>query len=85
MRLTEFEELAEYAMIDVIKDHGVYIGKLKSKGKISILYQVEGFYVELTYIKYRHSIRNIRCFDSVEKIDPYLKQVDLEILNQPFQ
>jgi len=85
MRLTEFEELAEYAMLDVIKDKGVYIGKLKTKGIISILYQVEGFYVEVTYIKYRHSIKNIRCFESAEKIDRYLKQVDLEILNQPFQ
>jgi hypothetical protein len=85
MRLSEFEELAEHSMLEIIKDQGVYIGKIKSKGKISLLYQVDGFYVELTYLKYRHSIAHIRCFDSTDRIDGYIKQIDLEILNQPFQ
>ena len=85
MRLTEFEELAECSMLELIKDQGVYIGKLKSKGKISLLYQVDGFYVELVYLKYRQSIERIRCFDSTKNIDRYIKQIDLEFLNQPFQ
>jgi methyl coenzyme M reductase subunit C-like uncharacterized protein (methanogenesis marker protein 7) len=85
MRLSEFEELAEHAMLEIIKDQGVYIGKIKSKGKTSLLYQVDGFYVELTYVKYRHSIAHIRCFDSTKNIDGYIKQINLEFLNQPFQ
>jgi hypothetical protein len=85
MRLTEFEELAEYAMLDLIRDEGVYIGKLKNKGRISLLYQLHGFYVELIYLKYRHSIQHIWCFDSPKHIDNYIRHMDLEFLNQPFQ
>ena len=85
MRMYEFEGLAENVKLDLLKEQGVYIGKVKSMGTISILYQVESFYVEVTYEKYRHSVAGIRTFDSTDKIDKYIRQIDLEFLNQPLQ
>ena len=80
MKLCEFEFLPEAEQLDVIQEDGVYIGKRWRKNFSILLYQVNDFYVEVIYSKYRCYVSNIRCFSSTDLLEPYLEQVDIEHL-----
>ncbi len=43
-----------------------------------LLYQLEGFYAEVYYLKYRFVIEKINCFTTTERLDPYLTEIDVE-------
>lgn len=59
---------------------GVYIGKRNDGRNILVLYQLAGFYVEISYSKYRCIIADLKCFASTSKLDPYLQNVNIEEL-----
>jgi len=82
MNLYDFSLLADHEQINVLYKDGVFIGKRKLGNETVILYQVESFYVEIFYRKYRCFIAKINCFTSVDLIAPYLSQVNVaELLN----
>jgi hypothetical protein len=82
MTMYEFRILSDQEQMDVIYSNGVYIGKRKAKDFVSVLYQVESFYVELFYRKYRYFIAHSRCSTSIAIAEPYLDQIDLgELVN----
>jgi hypothetical protein len=78
----EFRILSDQEQLDIVYSKGVYIGKRKTRGLVSVLYQVESFYVELFYKKYRYHISHTRCSASIVIAEPYLDQIDLaELVN----
>ena len=80
MRWYEFQLLAQQKQVEILCTNGVYIGKHKHASSITLLYQVDGFYVEVFYRKYRSHIKLLHCFESTEFLDPYLEQIDVENL-----
>lgn len=78
MKLQEFEDLALVAKCDVLYERGVYIGKTRTGEITRMLYNLEGYYVEIIYKKYRLFIQSITVLDNVEDLDPYLEQIDVE-------
>lgn len=80
MNLFEFQLLASKEKTDFLQQNGVYIGKRKEGESVLLLYQLESFYVEIKYRKYRRFIANIRCFESTSVLDPYLEQIEVAIL-----
>jgi len=76
----DFQLLPEQHQIEILYHSGVYIGKRKERFSIIILYQLESFYVEVVYRKYRSHIKHLHCFESTELLDPYLAQIDVENL-----
>ena len=74
----EFQLLPEQEQINILYQQGVYIGKRKESFSIILLYQLESFYVEVFYRKYRSHVKNLHCFESTELLDPYLEQIDVE-------
>jgi len=80
MTLYEFGVLDESARIDLVYLEGAYIGKRKEEDCTLVLYQVQGFYVEICYRKYRHHILRIRAFASTFLLDPYLEGMRIENL-----
>lgn len=86
MTMYEFRILSEQEQLDIIYSMGVYIGKRKAKELVSVLYQVESFYVELFYRKYRYHITHSRCSSSIAIAEPYLDQIDLgQLVNSNHQ
>jgi hypothetical protein len=77
MKMCEFEGLQEAEQLSIIQENGVYIGKRWKKNISILLYQLEDFYIEVVYRKYRCYIANIRCFRSTLPLEPYLPQVDI--------
>lgn len=80
MRHTEFMHLKMPKQVNLLYKKAVYIGKRKVERSIVVLYQLEGFYVEIFYLKYRWHISRINAFESVDLLDPYLQGVDVEEL-----
>jgi hypothetical protein len=80
MKLSEFESLSQKQQIVLLYHQGIYIGKRKKAGLIRLLFQMDSFYVEITYASYRRSIHKLRFCDSTVILDPYLEQIDVEYL-----
>ena len=80
MTLYEFKLLSGNEQLDILYNQGVYIGKRKHGKETIVLYQLESFYVELFYIKYRCYVRRIHCFHSTLLLDPYLEGMNVEHL-----
>ncbi len=78
MKLSEFQLLTEHEQVIRLYKHGVYIGKRKYQKFTALLFQLEGFYVEIKYLKYRRKIASIKSSDSTVLLDPYLNQIRLE-------
>jgi hypothetical protein len=77
MTMPEFELLPYNEKIDLLYREGVYIGK--HKGDVArVLYQVESFYVEINYKKYRRTIIDFQCFTCTDRLNPYLWQINVE-------
>ena len=80
MNLYEFELLSEQEQVEVLYKKGVFLGKRKVSEFSVVLYQVDAFYVEILYKKYRYYINRTRCFTSTKLLDPYLMHLDINDL-----
>ncbi|MDB5197728.1 MAG: hypothetical protein JWP88_2099 [Flaviaesturariibacter sp.] len=80
MTLFEFKLLDESDQLDCLYEQGAYIGKRKESYQNILLYQLEGFYVEVFYYKHRCYCTNIRCSQSTTLLDPYLEDINVEHL-----
>lgn len=80
MMLIEFRQLPEAEQMSIIRKSGVYIGKRRLPGITVLLYQVESFYVEVFYTKYRHSIAKVNYTEYTGILDPYLEQIEIELM-----
>jgi len=80
MKLYDFSLLTDYEKKQIIYEQGTYIGKRKINGQTLVAYQVEDFYVEISFTVYRKHISRISCFHSTTRLEPYLMQMDIEEL-----
>ncbi|GAC1419534.1 MAG: hypothetical protein NVS1B13_21300 [Flavisolibacter sp.] len=80
MKMLEFKIMDQSDQINLLYKEGTYIGKRKKNNQDLVLYQLDSFYIEITYIEYRRFIQKIRCFSSTSLIDPYLEQINLASL-----
>ncbi len=80
MKLHDFELMTQTEQIDQLYRSGVYLGKRRDVFSVILLYQLESFYVEIYYRKYRSHVKNLHCFETTELLDPYLEQIDVENL-----
>jgi hypothetical protein len=77
MTMPEFDLLPYNEKIELLYRQGVYIGK--HKGSVTrVLYQVDSFYVEIYYKKYRRIIDHLQCFTGTDRLNPYLWQINVE-------
>ena len=79
MTLETFLTLTEEEQLTLLTEEGIYIGKRTDRNLLSILYQLDRFYVEILYREYRRHIWVINCTNSTSILDPYFDQVELGI------
>ena len=80
MRLYDFSVMCKEIQTRILYKDGVYIGKRKDGSNIIVLYQLAGFYVEISYSKYRCIIADLKCFTSTRKLAPFLQNINIEEL-----
>jgi hypothetical protein len=84
MTIYQFRLLNENDQADLIYNNGVYIGKRYRDNFFQILFQVEGFYVEVSYHRYRVHISHISCYKSVSVTNEYLDSIEIhDVVNSP--
>jgi hypothetical protein len=80
MTMSEFKLLSRQEKVNTVYKTGVYVGKAIKNGLVAVLYQLDSFYVEIVYKKYRYTIYSIKSFSSTQGLDPYIEQISIEPL-----
>jgi hypothetical protein len=78
MTVIDFENLSRTEQIDCLQQDGVHIGKRTQEGKVVVLLQLNTFYVEVYYKKYRKKIERLKVTSSTSILKDYLDQVKLD-------
>ena len=80
MRMSDFEDLPLHRQLTMLYQQGIYIGKSKQEELTRLLFQLEYFYIEITYTSYPSSIYKIHYTESTSILEPYLGQIQVEYL-----
>ena len=84
MKIIDFAELALSDQLELLYKDGVYLSKRRQGFSYVILYQYRNLYVEIFYIRYRAVISHIICGESMNIIEPYLAEINVEELLESF-
>lgn len=78
MVLSEFILLTQSEKINLLYEKGVFVGK-RIDGKQSVaLYQLDSFYIEIYYKKYRTFISHLHYSSSTKILNAYLHQINID-------
>ena len=78
MHFNDFLQLNETEQVELLWYNGEQIGRRKEDDYLILLYQVEGFYVEVFYHRKERMIKKYLSFDcSDSRLDTYLEKVDI--------
>lgn len=80
MTLCEFSLLTDPEKAALLYKQGIYVGKRRRQHTVVLLYQIEGFYAEIYYRRYRRVIERIAVFADTARLDPYLTEISVEHL-----
>ena len=81
MHFNEFLQLNETEQVELLWYNGEQIGRRKQDDYLILLYQVEGFYVEVFYHRRERVIKRYLSFDcSDDRLQPYLEKIDITIV-----
>lgn len=79
MGLYEFNILPDSEKADIVWEHGAFLTN-RVEGRFGInLYSLSDFYVEVWYSTPNNKIEEIRTFKSIEPLEPYLGEIDLDL------
>ena len=81
MTLYQFNALDEMEQAEAVWS-GTHIGDRIDGEHNILLYQIDGFYVEVYYHQMYNVIRKFRSFSSTDQLEPYFDQIDISKLNQ---
>lgn len=77
MTLLQFRSLSCDIQRQVVQKSGIYLLCHTNEDSIEKLYQVNGFYVVLFFDLRMSAVTRIDCFDDPNRLEPYLRQVDV--------
>ena len=83
MTLYDFEELDVQDQADSLCEHGVFLSERKNERYLILLYQIDGFYIEVYFNKDKGKIVRFRSFLSPDQLFPYLKKINIDALLKP--
>jgi hypothetical protein len=69
--------LEEREQANVVWSKGVHLGERYNPEHKILLYQIEGFYVEVFYNPVSNAIKRLRSFSNTGQLRPYLEKIDL--------
>jgi hypothetical protein len=75
-----FKEFDKPTQIDLTIENGVLIDHRQEQDELLLLFQLESFYVELTYLEAREEILAIYSSEDDGILEPYLERMDVSEL-----
>ncbi|MBB1283532.1 hypothetical protein HRH25_04025 [Flavisolibacter sp. BT320] len=82
MNIQQFVRFDKEEKIDAIKQEGAFLHVRNEAGIDIILYQIDGFYVEVYFEAENNDRMTIRSFDDTASLDIYLKDINISALQQ---
>lgn len=79
MTLYQFNSLNEMQQADELWEKGVHIAERPEGDFELLLYQIDSFYVEVWYQRVDNKIKKIRSFSSINALEPYLKNIQIDL------
>lgn len=79
MNITTFNELEDFEQFEVLFDKGVLLLDRSDKKYNYLLYQVEGFYIEIKHALNADAIIGLRTFISTNLLQPFLETMEIDI------
>lgn len=77
MKLQQFRSASKEVQEKMVKVEGVFLMERKSLGVSVLLFQVDGFYVEVFYNTATNSVSFIKSFEDMDGIEAYLERIDI--------
>lgn len=77
MTFEQFQALPKDIQRNVVKHFGVFLFGRSGVGVNVMLYQVEGFYVEIYFDEKMSESIHIRGFEDTKHLEPYLRKIDV--------
>ena len=74
----EFNQLDEAGRIHALFEKGVYLATRETTEFEILLYQIEGFYVEVYFDIDRDVIHKLLGFENLNQLRPYLVKIDID-------
>lgn len=82
MVLNVFNTLPKKAQQEAVLAKGTFLAE-RADGPFKImLYQLEGFYVEVHFFNLYNKVAFFSAFDNVEALEPYLESIDVSSVLQ---
>ena len=78
MTLYEYNGLDVEQRAEILWDKGVYLATRQEKEFRILLYQIDGFYVEVWYNTNKNAISRLKSFRSTNPLDPYLRDIEID-------
>ncbi len=82
MTLQQFNTLCTESQQDTLLKNGTFLAEREDGPFRVMLYQLEGFYVEVYFFKLYHQVAFFKTFESTNALQPYLKTIDVSALLQ---
>ena len=83
MHFNEFLQLNETEQVELLWYNGEQIGRRKEDDYLILLYQVEGFYVEVFYHRKERAIKKYMSFDCTDsRLNTYLEKIDISPIHK---
>ncbi|RYF87058.1 MAG: hypothetical protein EON98_01710 [Chitinophagaceae bacterium] len=82
MTLSQFAIQTKDQQIETIKKHGCFLYVRNEAGVDIILYQLDGFYIEVFFEAEAKEKIAIRPFDDTASLDIYLQEINISALQE---
>lgn len=80
MTIEQFRSLPKDMQRKMVKHSGAFLFGRTGVGVNVLLYQVDGFYVEIYFDEKMSEAMHLRSFEDTSYLDPYLRMVDVSEL-----
>jgi hypothetical protein len=77
MTYQQFDRLSAKEQTDLVWTHGVHLAERQEGRFTVILYQMDGFYIELFYTRHGKRRPVVRSFMDTDFLEPYLINIDV--------
>ncbi|HEV7329424.1 MAG TPA: hypothetical protein VGN63_00135 [Flavisolibacter sp.] len=78
MTLSQFQQLDHETQLQVA-DRATCLRSRMDPEHLILLYQIEGFYIEVYYHKRLRSFTRAHAFDDMVLLDPYLEEMQINL------
>lgn len=83
MRDHQFHSTEETTQINAAWEQGVFLTERKNGFHKMMLYQVDDYYVEVTYHTHFNVILQVANFTDTDYLEPYFNQINIDHLFSP--